>query len=43
MIYYWDESVDTVYLLYVYSKVDVGDLTQAQLKELATLVREELK
>jgi len=27
----------------VYSKADVGDLTQAQLKELAKLVREELK
>jgi len=43
VIYFWDDSADAIYLLYVYSKADVGDLTQAQLRELATLVREELK
>jgi len=43
VIYDWDDSAASIYLLFVYSKTDVGDLTQAQLKALAALVREELK
>jgi len=43
VIYYWDESQARIYLLFVYSKAAVGDLTQAQLKELASLVRKNLK
>lgn len=43
VIYFWDESLARIYLIFAYSKADVGDLTQAQLKELASLVRENLK
>jgi hypothetical protein len=43
VIYYWDEATSSIYLIYVYSKADVGDLTQSQLRDLARLVREELK
>ena len=43
VIYYWDESHDTIYLLLIYRKVDQDDLTPAQLKTLRRLVREELK
>jgi len=43
VIYYWDESHDTIYMLFVYRKSRKSDLTQDQLKALATIVREELK
>src|SRR5262245_31011251 len=41
LIYYWDPASETVYMLYLYTKNEQGDLTAAQLKTLAKLVREE--
>lgn len=41
VIYYWAPAPETVYLLYVYAKNEQGDLTPAQAKALARLVREE--
>ncbi len=43
LIYYWEPESETVYMLYLYAKNEQGDLTSAQLKVLATLVREEFK
>lgn len=42
VIYYWDSQAETLYMLYAYSKADQGDLTRAQVKTLARIVREEL-
>ena len=41
VIYYWAPDPQTVYLLYIYAKNEQGDLTPAQAKVLARLVREE--
>lgn len=41
VIYYWDPGIQTFYMLYLYTKNEQGDLTSAQLKILATLVRKE--
>jgi hypothetical protein len=41
VIYYWDETSETFYMLYVYRKNDQEDLTQQQLRTLSRLVREE--
>lgn len=43
LIYYWEQTSETVYMLYFYAKNEQGDLTSAQLKGLAKLVREEFK
>lgn len=43
LIYYWDRSQHTIYWLYLFAKSDQGDLSPAQIKELARLVREELR
>jgi len=43
VIYYWAAAEEAFYLLYAYAKNDQGDLTQAQVRELARLVREEFK
>jgi mRNA-degrading endonuclease RelE of RelBE toxin-antitoxin system len=43
VIYYWDRRRDVVYLLLAYAKSDQDDLTPAQMRALARLVREELK
>ena len=43
LIYYWESEIETVYMLYLYAKNEQGDLTSAQLKVLAKLVREEFK
>lgn len=43
VIYYWDDSLDTIYMLFVYQKSRTSDLTQDQLKALASIVREEFK
>ena len=43
MIYYWDEIHETFYMLLAYAKSKQEDLTPAQTKMLAKLVREELK
>lgn len=42
LIYYWEPASQTFYMLYLYAKNEQGDLTAAQLKLLARLVREEL-
>ena len=39
---YWESASQTFYMLYLYAKNEQGDLTAAQLKVLARLVREEL-
>ncbi|MGE3154367.1 MAG: type II toxin-antitoxin system RelE/ParE family toxin [Nitrospiraceae bacterium] len=41
LIYYWESASRTFYMLYLYAKNEQGDLTAAQLKALAKLVREE--
>lgn len=43
MIYYWAVEDQVCYMLYVYAKNEQGDLTPAQIKTLARLVREEFK
>ena len=43
MIYYWESASQTYYMLYLYAKNEQGDLTSAQLKTLAKLVREEFR
>ena len=43
MIYYWVPDEDLCYMLYVYAKNEQGDLTPAQARTLARLVREEFK
>lgn len=43
LIYYWESSSQTFYMLYLYAKNEQGDLTSAQVKILAALVREEFR
>ena len=43
VIYYWDQDAQQVYLLFVFSKTAQEDLSNAQLRVLRQLVREELK
>ena len=43
LIYYWDKTGGTLYMLYLYAKNEQGDLTNAQLQTLTALVREEFK
>jgi len=43
ILYYWDPSTSTVYMLYAYSKRDQADLTRSQIATLARLIREELE
>jgi len=43
LIYYWESASQTYYMLYLYAKNEQGDLTSAQLKTLAKLVREEFR
>jgi len=43
IIYYWAPREGTVYMLYLYAKNEQGDLTPAQVRVLARLVREEFK
>jgi mRNA-degrading endonuclease RelE of RelBE toxin-antitoxin system len=42
-IYYWAGQVDVILILLAYPKSEQGDLTPAQKKILAALVREEFK
>ena len=42
-IYYWAVEEHVCYMLFVYAKNEQGDLTPAQAKTLARLVREEFK
>ncbi len=41
IIYYWDQSTETFYMLYAYRKNEQEDLTSDQIQQLARLVREE--
>jgi len=41
LIYFWEPTSQTFYMLYLYAKNEQGDLTATQLKVLAKLVREE--
>lgn len=41
LIYFWEPTSQTFYMLYLYAKNEQGDLTATQLKTLAKLVREE--
>jgi len=41
LIYYWESTRQVFYMLYLYAKKEQGDVTVAQLKVLAKLVREE--
>ena len=41
VIYYWAPREGAFYMLYVYTKADQGDLTPAQTRQLARVVREE--
>ena len=43
LIYYWAVEDHVCYMLYAYAKNEQGDLTPAQIKTLARLVREEFK
>ena len=43
IIYYWHQSSQTFYMLFVYTKQQQGDLTPAQAKQLGQLVRKEFK
>lgn len=43
MIYYWAVEDQVCYMLYLYAKNEQGDVTPAQIKTLARLVREEFK
>lgn len=41
VIYYWEPESQMFYMLYLYAKNEQGDMTSAQVKVLAKLVREE--
>jgi len=41
VIYYWDAARESCYMLFVYGKTEQGDLTPAQVRALARVVREE--
>ena len=41
IIYFWDKSSSTVYMLFLYQKNEQGDLSAAQIRTLARLVRKE--
>ena len=43
VIYYWAGPEQTIYMLYMYAKSEQADLSAAQLKILARLVKEEFK
>lgn len=43
IIYFWDKSSSTVYMLFLYQKNEQGDLAAAQIRTLARLVREEFR
>ena len=43
VIYYWEKAQAVCYMLFLYKKNEQGDLTVAQVRTLAQLVREEFK
>ena len=42
VIYFWEKAKSTCYMLFLYRKNQQGDLTAAQVRTLARVVREEL-
>jgi hypothetical protein len=42
IIYFWEKAKSTCYMLFLYRKNQQGDLTAAQVRTLARVVREEL-
>lgn len=42
VIYYWDKKTESFYMLYVYQKSKLDDLTKDQLRILSQLIKEEL-
>jgi hypothetical protein len=42
IIYFWDETTETFFMLYAYRKSQQEDLTSGQFRILSRLVREEL-
>ena len=43
VVYCWAAGDATIVMLYLYAKQEQGDLTSAQVRQLARLVREEFK
>jgi mRNA-degrading endonuclease RelE of RelBE toxin-antitoxin system len=43
VIYYWAQAEQVIYMLFVYSKSEQGDLSTLQTRQLGRLVREECK
>ena len=43
VIYFWEKAADRCYMLFLYQKNEQGDLTAAQVRTLARLVREEFR
>ena len=43
VIYYWDKTSSRCFMLFLYGKNEQGDLTPAQVRTLARLVREEFR
>ena len=43
IIYYWHRSSETLYMLFLYTKQEQGDLTPAQARQLGQIVRKEFK
>lgn len=43
VIYYWEPREEAFFMLYLYAKNEQGDLTAAQIRTLARLVREEFR
>ena len=43
VVYFWEKAKATCYMLFLYRKNEQGDLTVAQIRALARLVREEFR
>jgi len=43
VIYFWDKTSSTFYMLFLYQKNQQGDLSATQIRALARLVREEFQ
>ncbi len=43
LIYHWDKTTETIFMLFVYTKQEQGDLTPDQIRMLGRLVSEEFK
>jgi hypothetical protein len=43
VIYYWATGDQLIYMIYIYSKSEQGDLSKAQINAIARAVKEEMK